>query len=68
MGRFLISALFGMSHLINIARGANRAATIGQVFTAFLAGTVFYILRRTTGSLVWAMLLHGLWDFSVFAT
>ena len=38
-----------------------------QVFFAFLAGTVFYILRRVTGSLWWAMLLHGLWDFSVFA-
>lgn len=64
---FLSTALFGLSHLVNLALGANQAGTVEQVFTAFLAGTVFYILRRTTGSLVWAMVLHGLWDFSVFA-
>lgn len=38
-----------------------------QVVFAFATGTAFYILRRVTGSLVWAMLLHALWDFSVFA-
>ncbi|MBC6496374.1 MULTISPECIES: CPBP family intramembrane glutamic endopeptidase [Microbacterium] len=65
---FLTSALFGLSHLINIALGADQGGTVIQVFNAFLAGTVFYILRRVTGSLWWAMLLHGLWDFSVFAT
>lgn len=65
---FLTSLLFGLSHLINIALGADEGSTVIQVFNAFLAGTVFYILRRVTGSLWWAMLLHGLWDFSVFAT
>ncbi|TCJ23871.1 CPBP family intramembrane metalloprotease [Microbacterium sp. PI-1] len=64
---FLTSLLFGLSHLVNIALGAPVAGTASQVLTAFLAGTVFYILRRVTGSLLWAMLLHGLWDFSVFA-
>ncbi|MFF2268610.1 CPBP family intramembrane glutamic endopeptidase [Cellulosimicrobium cellulans] len=64
---FLTSAMFGLSHLVNIALGADDVATAQQVVSAFLAGTVFYILRRTTGSLVWAMILHGLWDFSVFA-
>ena len=64
---FLTSAMFGLSHLVNIALGADDAGTVQQVFFAFLAGTVFYILRRVTGSLWWAMLLHGLWDFSVFA-
>ncbi|WP_312182780.1 CPBP family intramembrane glutamic endopeptidase [Arthrobacter sp.] len=64
---FLTSALFGLSHFVNVALGADAAGTVQQVFFAFLAGTVFYILRRTTGSLWAAMLLHGLWDFSVFA-
>ncbi|PRY69085.1 hypothetical protein B0I08_103291 [Glaciihabitans tibetensis] len=64
---FLTSALFGLSHLINIALGADEGGTVLQVFFAFSTGTTFYILRRTTGSLWWAMLLHGLWDFSVFA-
>lgn len=64
---FLTSALFGLSHLVNIALGAPAAGTFSQVGLAFLGGTLFYILRRVTGSLWWAMLLHGLWDFSVFA-
>lgn len=64
---FITSALFGLSHLINVALGADAGGTLLQVFFAFMAGTVFYILRRVTGSLLWAMLLHGFWDFSVFA-
>ena len=34
---------------------------------AFGGGTIFYIVRRVTGTLIWAMVLHGLWDFSTFA-
>ncbi|MFB6870539.1 type II CAAX prenyl endopeptidase Rce1 family protein [Agromyces sp. NPDC056389] len=48
--------------------GAPVGDTTMQVFAAFLGSTAFYILRRTTGSLIWAMVLHGVWDFSVFAT
>ncbi|SFR71286.1 hypothetical protein SAMN05428970_1155 [Agromyces sp. CF514] len=65
---FISSALFGLSHYINVLLGAPAGDTTIQVFAAFLGGTAFYILRRTTGSLVWAMVLHGVWDFSVFAT
>lgn len=65
---FITSALFGLSHLVNILLGAADSSTAFQVGAAFLAGTSFYILRRTTGSLVLAMVLHGVWDFSVFAT
>ncbi|MEV7971794.1 CPBP family intramembrane glutamic endopeptidase [Cellulomonas sp. NPDC089187] len=61
------SALFAIGHLINVALGASVAATVPQVLTAFLGGTIFYVLRRTTGSLIWAMVLHAAWDFSVFA-
>lgn len=63
---FLTSALFGAMHLLN-ATGQALGATVQQVVFAFIAGTVFYILRRVTGTLVWAMVLHGLWDFSTFA-
>ncbi|WP_313811271.1 CPBP family intramembrane glutamic endopeptidase [Glutamicibacter sp.] len=64
---FFSSAVFALMHLENALSGQNLTSTIQQVFFAFLAGTVLYILRRTTGSLIWAMVLHGLWDFSVFA-
>jgi membrane protease YdiL (CAAX protease family) len=65
---FLTSALFGLMHLVNAAAGQPLVPTLQQVALAFGAGTIFYILRRVTGSLVWAMVLHALWDFSVFAS
>jgi len=65
---FLTSALFGLMHFVNVLLGSPVAGTVSQVGAAFLGGTAFYILRRVTGSLIWAMVLHGVWDFSVFAT
>jgi len=64
---FLSSALFGVMHLVNGALGAPLAASLVQAAMAFASGTAFYILRRVSGSLIWAMALHGLWDVSVFA-
>ena len=64
---FLTSLCFGLFHLVNILLGQDAFVTIEQVIFAFLVGTAFYILRRTTGSLIYAMVLHALWDFSVFA-
>ena len=45
-----------------------RASTlrIAQIVLAAAQGSAFYALRRVTGSLIWAMALHGFWDFSVF--
>jgi len=64
---FITSALFALMHLLNAASGQAFGPTLQQVGFAFLGGTIFYILRRATGSLIWAMVLHGLWDFSTFA-
>lgn len=64
---FVSSALFALMHLTNALAGQGLGLTLTQVGMAFLGGTVFYIVRRTTGTLIWAMVLHGLWDFSTFA-
>lgn len=64
---FLTSALFALMHLVNAFIGQGLGPTLQQAGLAFGAGTIFYILRRVTGSLIWAMVLHGLWDFSTFA-
>jgi uncharacterized protein len=64
---FITSAAFALMHLINALSGQAIAPTLQQVGSAFLGGTIFYVLRRTTGTLIWAMVLHGLWDFSTFA-
>ncbi|WP_239526069.1 CPBP family intramembrane glutamic endopeptidase [Microbacterium sp. B35-30] len=63
----LTSLLFGAMHLINAALGAPLASTLGQVLIAAMSGTCFYIVRRVTGSLIWAMALHGIWDVSAFS-
>ena len=54
-------------HGINIVLGQSVGETLPQIGQAFLHGLLFYILRRVTGSLIWAMALHGAWDFSVFS-
>jgi membrane protease YdiL (CAAX protease family) len=64
---FLSTALFALMHLLNAVTGQAIGPTLQQVMFAFIAGTTLYILRRTTGSLIWSMILHGFWDFSTFA-
>jgi hypothetical protein len=54
-------------HLVNVLAGLPVVTTAEQAVNAFLFGTALYILRRTTGSLLWCMALHGFWDFSLFA-
>ncbi|ROR83252.1 hypothetical protein SAMN06295974_1319 [Plantibacter flavus] len=63
----LTSLLFGAMHLVNAALGAPFLNTLGQVVLAAMSGTCFYIVRRVTGSLVWAMALHGIWDVAAFS-
>jgi membrane protease YdiL (CAAX protease family) len=53
-------------HLPNTLFGTGVAG-ISQVGITFLIGTVFYLLRRVSGTLILSMLVHGLWDFSTFA-
>jgi uncharacterized protein len=61
----LTCLMFGMMHGLNIFLGAPVAGTVVQIVLAAMQGSSFYIIRRYSGSLVWAMLLHGLWDFAV---
>jgi membrane protease YdiL (CAAX protease family) len=60
------SALFGLMHGVNFILGQPIGPTLRQMAVAFAAGTGFYILRRVTSSLVWAMVLHGLFDMANF--
>ncbi|WP_168209133.1 CPBP family intramembrane glutamic endopeptidase [Agromyces intestinalis] len=63
---FFSTLLFGLIHLPNTLFGTGVAG-ISQVGITFLIGSVFYLLRRVSGTLIFAMVLHGLWDFSTFA-
>jgi hypothetical protein len=58
--------LFGVMHTVNIFLGAPVGGTVGQIISAGMAGSTFYLLRRYFGSLIPAMALHGLGDMSIF--
>ena len=62
----LTCLLFGAMHGANIFLGQAAGPTMFQIAMAAIQGSGFYILRRYYGSLVWAMVLHGFWDFSIF--
>ena len=57
---------FGLMHGVNILLGAPAASTVSQIISSVMAGSTFYLLRRYFGSLIPAMILHGLFDLSIF--
>jgi membrane protease YdiL (CAAX protease family) len=59
---FVSTLVFALIHVVNQIHGGQVADTVVQVVFAFLTGSLLYLVRRVTGSLVWAMVLHGLWD------
>lgn len=63
----ITSLLFGAMHLVNAALGSPVMSALQQAVIAAMSGTCFYIVRRVTGSLVWAMALHGIWDVAAFS-
>lgn len=63
---FFSTLAFAALHLPNMLFGASVPGTIGQFFFAFIVGSLLYSLRRLSGTLIVCMLLHGLWDSSIF--
>ncbi len=57
------SLLFGLLHAWNAAAGQSVGATAGQVVLTFIIGSLLYVVRRTTGTLVVPVLLHAGWDW-----
>ncbi len=62
----LTSILFGLLHGANVFLGQPLVPTVQQIVLAFVLGSVFYVVRRVTGSLAVLMILHALWDFGSF--
>ena len=56
--------LFGLIHALNAFFGQSIGSTIQQIGFAFLAGSVFYITRRVSGTLILCMVLHAWIDFT----
>ncbi len=64
---WLFSALlFGLLHSVNVILGQGAVSTIRQVIFAFVLGSVFYAIRRISGTIVVVMVIHALWDFGTF--
>lgn len=60
----LSSALFGLSHLVNLLYRDNPALVLAQVWGAFCFGVGYAAIRRRTGSILWLMVLHAVTDFA----
>jgi membrane protease YdiL (CAAX protease family) len=63
---FWSTLAFGGMHMLNVLSGRTVLLSLAQACLAFLTGTVLYLARRASGSLVVPMLLHAFWDFALF--
>jgi len=60
------SALFALMHLVNaIGVGFDITILVLLVYTFFF-GICMYLVMRVTGSIVWAIVMHGLTDPTLF--
>lgn len=59
------SLIFGLVHVSN-AIGAGPKALV-QAAVVSTSGYFFYLSRRVGGGIALAMVVHGLWDFSLFS-
>ena len=64
---WIVSILFGLVHALNGFLTGAFGPAVFQAVMAFFSGVMFMGLRLRQNSLYPAMLVHGLWDFSVFA-
>ncbi|MFF3856407.1 type II CAAX prenyl endopeptidase Rce1 family protein [Micromonospora sp. NPDC002575] len=57
--------IFGVAHLANLPSEGLR--TLVQVIATIIAGYFLYLIRRRTGGILAAALVHGGWDFSLIS-
>jgi membrane protease YdiL (CAAX protease family) len=62
IGTLMFSAL----HVPNVIFGLPMSIMPIQLLLTFIMGTGFYVIRRMSGTLILPMILHGLWDSSLF--
>lgn len=61
-----VALLFGLSHATNLI--SEGIKSLGQVLITIVAGMFFYLIRRVSGTILAAMLIHGLWDFGLLTS
>lgn len=65
---FLSALLFGLVHFANVFSGMDTVTFAITAVLAFVGGVVYYVVRRTTGTLLVPILLHAGFDFMTLAT
>jgi membrane protease YdiL (CAAX protease family) len=60
------SVVFGLAHASNLISTGPKA--FAQVLVTAIAGYFFYLIRRRTGGLLAAAIVHGLWDFALISS
>lgn len=60
----LTSLLFGLAHFQNAISGQDLGETMAQVVIAFGLGSLLYLTRRVTATLIVCIALHAIWDFA----
>ena len=63
---FISALIFGLFHFVNLFTGAEFATTVFQAIHAFAMGFLYASLRLKIGAIWPLMIMHGLWDFSLF--
>jgi membrane protease YdiL (CAAX protease family) len=59
------TVIFGLAHASNVFSEGSKAAL--QVGVTIVAGYFLYLIRRRSGGLIVAALVHGLWDFGLIS-
>jgi membrane protease YdiL (CAAX protease family) len=59
------SVIFGAVHASNVF--SEGPGAFGQALIVSLGGYFFYLTRRSAGTILLPMVLHGLYDFSIFS-
>ena len=57
---------FGLMHAVNLFSGMSLLTVGVTVAFAFGFGILMYVTLRVTGNLIWPILLHGLYDPTLF--
>ncbi len=60
--------LFSALHIPNALFGLPVEAMLAQLVLTFIMGSGLYVVRRISGTLILPIILHGLWDSSLFAS
>jgi len=63
---WLSCALFGLIHALNVFLTGQAAGAFVQALAAFLSGLFYTAVRIRTRSLYPMIIIHTLWDFSLF--